>query len=78
MKDMLHLNIHAAHPSVSLEVFNNYFCYQDKLKNMFNFPATISSISIQFLEALDLITSCEVESLGNIGGLRHGFARTFT
>lgn len=51
IKDMLHLNIHAAHPSVSWEVFNNYFYYQDKLKNMLSFPATISNIFIHFLEA---------------------------
>lgn len=45
-KEVLSLNTHAAYPSVSLKPFNNYFYYQDKLKNVFSFPTKTSSVYI--------------------------------
>lgn len=45
-KDMLFLNTNAAYPSASLKAFNNYFYYQDKLKNMFSFPTKTFSVYI--------------------------------
>lgn len=46
MKDMLPLKAHTARSSESLEAFNNYFYYQDKLKNVFSFPTKTSIVFI--------------------------------
>lgn len=43
---MLSLDTHSAHPSASLKAFNNYFYFQDKLKNVFSFPTKTSSAYI--------------------------------
>lgn len=45
-KDMLSLDTRSAHPSASLKAFNNYFYFQDKLKNVFSFPTKTSSAYI--------------------------------
>lgn len=51
---MLFLNTHAACPSASLKAFNNYFYYQDKLKNVFSFPTKTFSVYIAVSQELGI------------------------
>lgn len=48
-KDVLSLNTHSAQPSASLKAFNNYFCYQDGLKNVFSFPTKTFNVYIPWI-----------------------------
>lgn len=71
-KDVLSLNTHSAQPSASPKAFNNYFCYQDRLKNVFSFPTKTSNVYIFFFRAWNLVSGSTTEFLNNLADLDAG------